>query len=523
MSQGYAVFGTTLNLTAGVMTMSRGIKPARCLLRRVSSDLTTWTTATLYLTYGATTISMPNCAVVEVKNRHWNGRDGWRQDMVICDRRWMWRYPRIDGVYNERATNNTRQSWTSQSIKALMELCLTALGESGYDTTAVPDNVFPPVVWNRARADLELQWLCDLVGMVVCYQVTTNTVAIKKLNDTSGAAMPALGSPLTPAQRYKPSVTPATLRVQGDPTVIQSKLTLEAVGLETDGSIERIADLSYKPSTGWGAQWYNHFADVAITERDLAFQSVYRWFRPSYGWDGDGVTISNYRQLELLPWMVETEIDADYTVYRRLPPVVVGSFWPQCDLATSTPITTAYPGEFKVRPELGIVEFEYPVINIEDGHVVDPVLYIYVAYRVRKVDCSGYSVYTRDKAVSSGMSGTRVLPHPELTKCKIIDVWYEKYDDFTYDNLSDLDGEAEAYLEMVEATYDFTYADERIYNGLLAQDLDGAIAQVRWRWGDHRPAMTQIGRFTEFDIHTQHHQQKRAMERLAQMAERQSL
>lgn len=504
-------------------TLSRGVRPSVFRLKIIPPVAFDRPNGTLTLTYPGTTITLPNCAVVGKHFRPFYGRDKYRWVVALQDRRWKWRYPRIDGVYNERAPNGTIQTGNKKNIKQLMELCLVALGETGYTTSAVPADVYPPVVWNRARADLELQWLCDLVGMVVCYKVSTDKVTIQKLNDTSGAAMPAGGVSVTPQQSFKPAVAPDTLRIQGDPTIIQAKLPLEPVGLEDDGRILAIANLSYKPAAGWEEQWHNHFADVAIGMRHYAFQTVWRWFRPkapTTGWEGDGTTIDDYSQIELLPYMAESDIDPD-GVYRRLPPVVTGSFWPQCDHAINTSNTTVYAGTFAVRPELGVVEFEYPVVKIAAGAIAEPELYLWTAYRVRKTDSDGYAVYTKDKAVTKGSIDTepRVLPHPELTKVKIIDAWYG---DGAADNLAGIDAEAESYLDMVEATYDFAAADERFYNGLVKHDLDGAIAQVRWKCGGG-PALTRIGRMTEFDIYSQHQQQRRAMERLAQMAERQSL
>lgn len=538
----YATFGSIPNLTGGTLTMIRGVKPSRCLLRRMPADLTVWTVNTLTLHYGSlapsrvgtgplgstSVVTLPNCAVVETRNRHWHARDGWRQDIVVCDRRWKWRYVRVDGVYNERTPGFAVQDKNKKTIKQLMEICLDALGETSYVTDDVPVDVYPPAIWNRARADLELQWLCDLVGMVVCYDTLTNTIKIKKLNDTTGSSLPSETFAASPAQRYKPSVMPAHLRVQGNPTIIQSELTLEAVGLDVDGSIVPIDDLTYKPAGGWEGEWPTIFDGVDAANRDLALATVFRWYRPASGWEGDGVTITDATQLELLEYSAEGGEDED-GYYRPIPPLIKGVHYELGDLNSNSASSVIYAGDFKVRPEKCLVEFSYPVFKLTDATAIaQPELTGILAYRVRKSGPSGtessdggYAVYQRNKDVSSATTTTdyRVLCHPELTKVKIVDEIYSS----AGDNSTALNAEADSYLDRVEATYDFEYCDERVYVGIWPQATDGAIAQVQWWWGHGRPALTRIGRFTEFDPYTLHHQQRRMQERVAQMAERFSL
>lgn len=518
--QGIGTFGSYQYITGGSLTFSRGVRPSRAILRKIPVDALTFSTGSLVLTYGPVTISLPNCAVAEVRNRHWYGREGWMQDVVVLDRRWKWRYCHIDGVYNERAYNGTIQTANKKNIKELIELCLDALGETGYITTDVPTDVYPPCLWNRARADLELQWLCDLVGMVVSYQVLDEKIAIKKMNDTSGASLPA-GNIATPPQRYKQSVIPYQITVQADPTLIQSELTLEAVGLETDGTIVPIDDLSYKPAAGWTYQWYDWFGGVDQDYRHLAFKSVFRWYRPTGGWIGDGVTINDYKQLELLPHLAECGTDED-GIYRPLPARIRGVYWPQCDYIESTDETAPYAGPFTIDTEKGIVVFERPVIQWDDvDEIAEAELYLTCAYRVRNPDFDGYSCYTYTVPVSSATTTTeaRILPHPELRKTL---VWNAVYGS-PGDNETQIEAEADRYADMVEAIYDYPYSDERVYDGFVAQDTGGAIAQVQWWWGHSKPAMTRIGRMTEFDIYQATYRQNRAMERLAQIAGRMSL
>ncbi len=511
------MYGDLANL-GGRFTFTRGRKPSICQLTVVGNTFNLDRRGeTLQLFYGSQQMNFPDAQIVGYHSRPRDTRNPPLWIVNIADRRWKWRYPRIDGVYNERIFGN-RRSLNEKNARQLVDLCLDALGETGYDTSVVSTAVYPPVVWNRARADLELEWLCDLLGLEIVLKQSDNKVKIVKLNDTAGQDLPVL--PLLSEDRFglRSGVIPQNLRVQGDPTIIQSTLTLSAVGLETNGAIEGINSLSYTPGGGWTNEWYETFPNVSSANRHLAFLSVGRWWRPSSGWDGDGVTINNVNQLELLPWSAESVAD-DNGNLRPLPPRVTGVFWPQTDDFLNTGSGTPYAGDFRIIPEMGIVEFAHPVWASSAGPPSG--IALTCAYRVRKPNHDGYSVYTRDKAVSKSNETTshRVLCHPELTKVKIVDGIYGG----ATDNLTALNAEADAYLNGIEATYDYDYSRDAIYATWLKKDLDGALSQIEWWATEHLPAQTRIGRFSEFDLKTQQRSQERALRKLGQMAERMSL
>lgn len=502
------------------MTLSRGVQPSTCLLTTIPGPLDR-IVGDLVFHYGATTLTFPGAAMLENSFRPSFGRDQYRWRVAVVDRRWKWRYPRIDGVYNERGADGTLRSATKKNVKELVELCLVALGESTYDTADLPTNVYPPVCWSRARAALEMQWLCDLVACCVILRASTNTVAIKKLNDALGAEIPVGAMPVTPPGiPWKQAVIPSMLRIQGNPTVVQSKLELEAVGLNSDGKIVPIDELTYIPGGGWEEEWPTVFDGVADADKHLAFDTVWRWYRPKSGWDGDGVTVNDASQIELLTHAAECFEDSN-GVLRPIAPRVQGVFWPNCDRAQNTAADTIYTGKFKVRPELGLVEFDYPIISWDDDLVSPADIDIIAAYNVRKPDSDGYAVYTKDLAVSTAPIATeeRILPHPELTKVKIVDEILGT----AGDNLTELDAEASEYLSRNEASYDFSGAQDVFYNGLVNVDCSGAIAQVKYRVGDGTKMTTRVGLHTEFDHGVAGQQQRRSQERLAQIAERMSL
>lgn len=519
MGLGAVTFSDLTALAGGEMTLSRGVRPSTCLLRSIPSEENLDRkigTLTFHWDEPLTEISFPDSAVAEVIQRNLIGREGWMFDIKVVDRRWKWRYHRIDGTYNMRAPDGTVHDTYKKNSAQLAGLLLDAMGETGYSVGLMPTTVFPPVMWNRARAALELEWLCDLLGFVVVLQLD-NTVAIKRLNDDAGANLPD-GAIVTPAHfPWKPAAMPATLRVQADPTVIQDEMTLEPVGLDSDGSIQPIDDLSYKPAGGWGDQWPGAFPSVAIEDRHLAFQTVWRWWRPvttSFP-DGDTETITSLEQVELLDHLVEVGADPD-GVLKPLPPVVRGTFWPLQDLEDDTGTDVVYSGNFRILADKQVVEFEYPVYSVSSGQISEPTLKLITAYRVRKSDGSGYGVFTSDQNLSAtGGSGIRVLQHPELTKKIVTTPVYGSVSS----NAFSIGAEATTYLLNVNRTYNFAQAQDVTYNGIVKQDLDGAIAQISWRVGKGVPAFTRIGRYTEPSIYTLHQSQRKALTKLARLVE----
>jgi hypothetical protein len=292
------------------------------------------------------------------------------------------------------------------------------------------------------------------------------------------------------------------------------------VGRDSDGSIvDGIDTLAY--STSWANEWNTIFDGVSEMDRHHAFDTIYRWYAPDGGWDGDGVAIDSYQQLELLETLAECGENSELGLAPHAPQVT-GVFWPYCDKQHNTASSAIYTGKFRVLKDLGIIEFAYPVIKWDNGLPAPADLNITIAYRVRKPDEDGYSCYTKDKEVSAHQldNGYRILHHPELTKVKIVD---SAFGAGASDNETALDAEADVYLDRTEANYDFTESRDIVYNSIRTINPDGAISQVRWWCGNGRVAMTRAGRNTEFDIYTANVQQRRAQERLAQMAERSCL
>lgn len=491
----------------GRMVITRGVTPSLCQFIAVPSatEILDRKYGDLVWTYGATSVTFSDCAVVACPLRIHHGRPGYTYEMIVADRRWKWRYPRITGEYNKRSCNGEIQADLKKSARQLATLLLDELGETGYDVSDVPDNVWPYVNWDRSPARLELAWLCDLLAMVVVPDVVNDVFKVVKLNDTTGQELPPGAGPVTPTEfGFKESAIPSDLRVTGPDDLKQGPVALRAVGLDTDGDRGLITGLNYDPTD----QWWSAFPTVPQSNRHLAFQTAYRWFEPSNA------------NIQLKSHSLESGTNTDGKLYCA-PPQIRGVFWPLCDHRINTGANTIHNGEFYIDEEKNLVVFAYPVIKWNGGEPVAPDLYVVTAYKEKVND--EYPYFFKDKevdeAVQEAGENRRVVVHPELQRRVVNEALYGQGGD----NLASLQAEADVYLNSIDDSYAYDQANDVEYEGIVNISPDGAIAQVIYTAGRDLVAKTRLGRMTEPDVYTMHHQKRRAEERLSQMAERMNL
>lgn len=216
--------------------------------------------------------------------------------LAVLDRRWKWEFPTVSGTYNMRhesgelvenlsqtqATQAANLIWaTEKSPQELATICLEAMGEVGYDISALPNDARPLVEWDVDNAARALEDLCELLGCRV----------VLKMDDTVQICRVGVGEDLPEnldIQTRSPGADlperPDTIRVVGNRQRVQADLLLEAVGLDTDGQIKPIDQLSYIPKTNGVADYSGVIAPyfLGITDlkaRELATQTLWRWYR----------------------------------------------------------------------------------------------------------------------------------------------------------------------------------------------------------------------------------------------------
>lgn len=528
------------NAIGGSMVFSRGISPGVCILKTVPEPILFSQVGTLAIEFGSERILLPNCAV----NTHTLTLDthphqtGMKRasprtwQIQIMDRRWAWRYKKISGEYNVRLPNDMVRvgtAWTPEkhSLYELAELCLKAMGERNYDISVLPRNVYPYVNWQNANPASELQALCDLVSCVIVYDWMYDRVVLHRLG--VGESLPANPTQVNPSLPVSISRLPDKIRLECWPTRYQLRFELEAVGLDKDGDIKRIDDLTYTPSDGWEKEWWCAFPNVEEDYRHLAFKTVFRWYRiKSVGTGGSlavpgvGEQIESVEQFDLEDVLLEVG-PGSLGMAQTQRGVVDGEFWPQCPWEVKTEAETKYGSSgWKILPDRkNIVEFDYPVLQVEDGEYKPAKIYLTATCKIRKSDGQWYVSKSFERLLPwrEVGAGERVLKHPELWEV----VNRSPLTDGEWDTTADLNREANVYLDYVYNEYMSSPAEDLSYAGILPIRLDGAIAQVKWAASVAAAPSTRASRNHEFDMFTPSYEWRRRFERVDSLADREML
>ena len=506
MDQGIGTFGglTVLGID---FTHSRGVSPSTGLMKLTPLESFDRVVGNLTLSFAGQSQTLTNVSAAAAPLEIFEGRDSFRWNVVIQDGRWRWRYPRITGTYNRRLCDGSVDPKGKKNARELGELLATELGDT-IDVTALSTSVYPAVVWENSLARYELAWLCDLFALTVAPRMD-NSYKLEPI--TATATLPSGGFNITPSEfSNKPGIMPSEVMVEGGITKKQGWVPLQSIWLDTNGNYDVRDNMSYTPGTGWGTQWPNIYPDVPTHhERKHAFDTGYRLYAPV-----DPTIILDDHVIE-----VGMDVPADRK--RCLPAIVRGKFNSHDDFATTTHGGGPYSGDFKFRKDINALEFKYPVYVIEGGSIAPATLEVNTAYYQIDADSNPIGGYEKTKAVPQSVVPTkpRILRHHELCIREIIK---DLYGGSAGSNSTVLDGESQIYLDAVVACYAYGHAKDVLYNGLVFDDLPG-VSQRKWRCGNGRVATTRIGVNCEVDITAASNQQRRALERLAQMAERAGL
>ena len=313
--QGLALFPGVAQAISGEITLSHGISPSVGTIEMVPQPNFAGDGGTLSFTFGGVEIDFPDCKVDQASLKF--DANGFLIALSIFDRRWKWSAGgTISGNYNVRADDGTIDPIRQQDAPTLCSMCLDAMGEGGYDVSGVPGDVHPYVDWDH---DNPARCLADLADQLGCRIVLgiDNTVSVVPLGQ--GADLPVDDTVMANSLTINPPEIPDSLLVVGGVSRFQMDFLLQAVGLETDGSIKPIYELSYYPGSppttqaqlqqailaaggnfnqalnaklnpilnnngvGWSSP---EFYNVAEIWRDLARQSVFKWYRIYGNCDG---------------------------------------------------------------------------------------------------------------------------------------------------------------------------------------------------------------------------------------------
>jgi hypothetical protein len=509
-------------------TLGHGISPSACMISTIPHTKFIADVGTLKITFDRIQLEFPDAALDHASLRV--STDGFAWSLRILDRRWKWRFGHITGVYNRRDPAGNVIKDSEKTPQELAKLLLEAMGEKGADVAALPAKPRPEVAWDHANPASELAALCESLGCRVVLGIN-NKVKIHKVG--VGKPLPANGQEQNLGYGIDAKLRPDKLLLVGAPIRYQTKLELEAVGLETDGKIKPIDELSYKPAGGWTATspWY--FSEVTATYKDadgktreckeLALQSVYRWYRAkeqaSGGFDPPGSGGEGLDQIDqLFPLSSElndSDTDPDGTVRPR-PAYVEGLYWPRGDTDGNVAAVAKYAGDFELDEALGLVKFAEFVVRFDDNKKFIPAtLYLTCAYSMRLAPGGAYERYEVERSLPGKKHQTqaRVLQRPEIVKQVT-----QRYKGDTglgqrEDNEKDVAAQAKHYLDEAQREYQTAPATDVQYAGIVRIEPDGAIQQVTWHVGGGSEATTRASRNAEHSLYSPSYEEKRRIER----------
>lgn len=463
----------------------------------------------LILQFGAITLTI-NDVKVDFATAHMT-TGGHVFVIRMLDRRWRWKFFHISGRYNVRMADGTIDATTQKSVRELAALLLDSMYELTYDVSALPTNIYPRVNWDYDNSSVELSRMLEALGFDICLNLD-DTVSIVQLG--SGLGLP-VNTDLQDAElTADPPEGPNKLLLVCGETQFQSRLTLVAVGEDTDGSIKLIEDCDWYTYIGANGIVDNAFfeqmrqAGATAEQVHLARKTAYRWYQIKEQSDGT-LNVPVYGPVndikQLLPinsWLLESYTSAVGDRKTDKPARVYGTFLLPADPlddVNSDPCTL-YEGDFSVDRFNGIVKFRNRVQkrNTSTKALEAATLYLETSYGVRQNTTLGILRETFEYVFNPGVMvetiraeeiGLKVISTYDDAVCTAID-------DVT-SNIAALTAEAGEALAAAALRYTAAIYGSGMYRGLQPINPSGTIQQVVFYVDDMRGANTKASYNTE--------------------------
>lgn len=522
--QGLLSFPGLNQLLGWTFTYSTGVTPSVAQVEIAPQEDVPPDTGTMVISFGDVEIEFPNCAIDAASlTRDPNGMVVY---VNIQDRRWAWKFGKIIGKYNVRKKDGTVDSATQKTPQELMELLLEAMNETSFDISGVPNTCFPEVAWDYANPAAELESLATALGCRVVLDLDSHVSVVPM---GQGADLPDLQTIESVDFGVDPANRPDTILLVGGPTRFQHKFRLEAIGQELDetdgaghlviktGEYKPIADLSYKPSAGWGGEFPPYFVNVTAPSgsstpakevRARAQRDIYRLWRIRCTADKEadneytilGTDISVTDRWQVTP--LERGLIATYfadDIETPIPPILEGKFWEAGLDGKVNDDFKAYKGSFDVDCERGIVRTSDPLFQLSSGSVTAAELYLTIAHCVKDPATLLPIRKTYEATVPGEETGTGplVVRRDDLVHTVITNYDSTNGPQDTTANDDELQNEADFYIGAALDGLQTLQMAQLQYAGIVPISPDGAIQQVQWT-GGLGGAITIASRNSEF-------------------------
>lgn len=505
-------------------------------------------------------LDMPNCRVAKVSS---NGPG--TLEVHFEDRRWAWATGSIDGDYNE-FNLGTLQFVRPRTAQELATLCLNAMGEVGFDVSALPIDAKPRKHWAAANPAQELDQLATEYGCVVVLNPVTNRVSLCRPGQ--GAEVPD-GPAIIRFPSGVAAPIPSQIRVIGATALFQSKFPLgRPLAREVDGRLVFLEEVSYTPAGGWGGCSPYSFNQIQgstiingerVYHRDLAQESVWRYHELmapgtgiANGWDDyiratytaiTGEPFISFDQLP--PWLLDlynldgrqrqfafgpflsTLLEKDLITDARIQTQIFSASAFDVPDAMNQPAFSEWSGDFVFPdPSRPVIKTTKPLFRYDEGswRPSQATGRVAVAHAIKSQGVPIRFEKWIDNTLATP-AGPLLEYHDDVKfehvhgDARIMGVG-------TTNNLDNCKAQADYYLNAMRATLAPRPGQTAQFPGLYLQaGLDGAIRRLVWSGGPNVDPTTTVARNTEPNPTVIPWEQRpaRVAEKIAKMLDRRAL
>ena len=512
MPQGLVSYPSILYPKGCVYSQSLGVHPDRVSIRCKPQTTAIASSGTVTMSYGGSSLTLPNC-VFDSSRISADVADGFLLSIVLFDRRERWRFAApISGYYNIYR-HGVQVVGKKKSLRELVLLLLTQLGESTPVVSALSNSIYPEVRWECATPVQELDQLLTEWGFSLSLGFDAEPVTIVQLG--TGATLSETRAMMV-SSTVDPKVRPQYVRVCFGPSIMQARFKLEAVAYEA-GEYVPIESASYKPAAGWGQEEPLTFANVenefGITEMTWAVLSVYRKFRivkfadgtldiP----DGSGAITSIDQCLPLKNELLDNEAAGfgvkKFRIYgkRRVPAGMFGG--PAKDETSAIDDEVTWESS-ELDGYDGMVTFKAPQYWVDGTDIKPAELYLETSFSI--ID-SAYNTpyhYEKDTLLDAGGFGYRGFNYHELEGRTVVQYGAGQSVTGTSNNQASLDALASVITSSIASEYATIGSQIVVYHiPVFSLRCDGAIHQIQFVISDgtqHAGSYSMASRNQEFD------------------------
>lgn len=455
-----ATISLTPGITPNVMTAAIALQPGV----KIPKD------ADFQFGYGSTVITLKDCRASGGRIH----RTGSSREIVfnICDRRWKWGYPAnfLIGEYNRRTSDgNVIEGDFKKNASELAQICLDAIGETGYELAGFPTNDYPYFDLNHEPPQLVLDNLCEAykVKVVLC---TDNVIRCYKNGTGDGLPeIPYFESEMSD----EVSIKPEKIIVVGGRNLRQRTLDLEPVcydpasdngqWLSVDSS-----EVSYQYHDGWypGFWDYTYGTPEQKKSRNETVLKCYRL--PTSIKDevtSDGKLLINGWINEI----VDREKNGEVRVRRNS--YATGSYatenyFTSSSLAYKESADSLVEVGFDLDKDNAMIRFNEPVFIPDSGYMKGASLKLTTCFEAER--------YSKEFTIDGGVPGTGLKIQRE-------EIFYEYKDGvLKSDTAETADARAQKYVD--EYLSGLVEEDSvcKKYGGVLDLSPNGRISEVSW-------------------------------------------